>query len=301
MKWKAYKKQGTALIDSSQEGTQPMNTTFAGYDDTISYQAMQALDLALERIENTCSAITGVFREKLGGIEQRDAVTNVQVGIRYSSYTTKQFFYMMDLVTREILLDLLDMCKIVFKDGIIGTIILGDRLNKVFTALPEYYTMTDFDIHITDTSEMIKDSELLKQLSFEFSKNNNIDPEIVIDIITSKSLTKMKSDVTNAIRKKREESIEAMQMQQQLEAASKEVQRAQEEIRKLQSQVQQLNQEKLNIEKERLNKETEVAWYKARTDRDLKERELKVKENQVKAEVLQLYDSNRNNDEIKNI
>jgi CRISPR/Cas system CMR-associated protein Cmr5 small subunit len=161
--------------------------------------------------------------------------------------------------------------------------------------------MTDFDIHITDTSEMIKDSELLKQLSFEFSKNNNIDPEIVIDIITSKSLTKMKSDVTNAIRKKREESIEAMQMQQQLEAASKEVQRAQEEIRKLQSQVQQLNQEKLNIEKERLNKETEVAWYKARTDRDLKERELKVKENQVKAEVLQLYDSNRNNDEIKNI
>jgi CRISPR/Cas system CMR-associated protein Cmr5 small subunit len=278
-----------------------MNTTFAGYDDTISYQAMQALDLALERIENTCSAITGVFREKLGGIEQRDAVTNVQVGIRYSSYTTKQFFYMMDLVTREILLDLLDMCKIVFKDGIIGTIILGDRLNKVFTALPEYYTMTDFDIHITDTSEMIKDSELLKQLSFEFSKNNNIDPEIVIDIITSKSLTKMKSDVTNAIRKKREESIEAMQMQQQLEAASKEVQRAQEEIRKLQSQVQQLNQEKLNIEKERLNKETEVAWYKARTDRDLKERELKVKENQVKAEVLQLYDSNSNNNEIKNI
>ena len=208
---------------------------------------------------------------------------------------------MMDLVTREILLDLLDMCKIVFKDGIIGTIILGDRLNKVFTALPEYYTMTDFDIHITDTSEMIKDSELLKQLSFEFSKNNNIDPEIVIDIITSKSLTKMKSDVTNAIRKKREESIEAMQMQQQLEAASKEVQRAQEEIRKLQSQVQQLNQEKLNIEKERLNKETEVAWYKARTDRDLKERELKVKENQVKAEVLQLYDSNSNNNEIKNI
>jgi CRISPR/Cas system CMR-associated protein Cmr5 small subunit len=208
---------------------------------------------------------------------------------------------MMDLVTREILLDLLDMCKIVFKDGIIGTIILGDRLNKVFTALPEYYTMTDFDIHITDTSEMIKDSELLKQLSFEFSKNNNIDPEIVIDIITSKSLTKMKSDVTNAIRKKREESIEAMQMQQQLEAASKEVQRAQEEIRKLQSQVQQLNQEKLNIEKERLNKETEVAWYKARTNRDLKERELKVKENQVKAEVLQLYDSNSNNNEIKNI
>jgi hypothetical protein len=278
-----------------------MNTTFGGYDDTLSFQAMQALDLALERIENTCSSITGVFREKLGGIEQRDAVTNVQVGIRQSTYITKQFFYMMDLVTREMLLDMLDTCKIVFKSGIAGTLVLGDRLNKIFTALPEHYTITDFDVHITDTSEVMKDSELLKQLSFEFSKNNNIDPEIVIDIITSRSLTKMKSDVTEAIRKKKQETIETMQLQQQLDSAAKEVQRSQEEIKKLQAQIQQLNQEKINIEKDKLSKESEVAWYKARTDRDLKERELKVKEDQVKAEVLQLYDDNNKNNEIKNI
>ena len=44
----------------------PMNTTFGGYDDTIELSAMQALDMALERIEMTCSSITGVFREKLG-------------------------------------------------------------------------------------------------------------------------------------------------------------------------------------------------------------------------------------------
>ena len=76
---------------------------------------MQALDMALERIEMTCSSITGVFREKLGGIEQRDAVTNVQVGIRQSTHITKQYFYMMDLMTREMLLDILDMCKVVYK------------------------------------------------------------------------------------------------------------------------------------------------------------------------------------------
>ena len=112
MLWKAYKKQGTALIDSSQEGLPPMNTTFGGYDDTIPYQTMQALDVALESIENTCSTITGVFREKLGRIEQRDAVTNVQVGIRQSTYITKQYYYMMDLLTREMLIDILDVGKV---------------------------------------------------------------------------------------------------------------------------------------------------------------------------------------------
>ena len=178
----------------------------AGYfDDTIEFNAMQALDMALERIENTCSTITGVFREKLGGIEQRDAVTNVQVGIRQSTHITKQYFYMMDLVTREILVDILDVCKVVYKKGITGSLILGDRLNAIFTALPEYYTITDFDVHISETSEVLQETETLKQLSFEFTKNNNIDPEIIIDIITSKSLTKMKQDVKTAIKKKRDE------------------------------------------------------------------------------------------------
>lgn len=301
MKWKAYKKQGFALIDSSQEGIPPMNTTFGGFDDTLSYQAMQALDLALERIENTCSTITGVFREKLGGIEQRDAVTNVQVGIRQSTHITKQYFYMMDLVTREILVDILDVCKVVYKEGITGSLILGDRLNAVFTALPEYYTITDFDVHISETSEVLQETETLKQLSFEFTKNNNIDPEIIIDIITSKSLTKMKQDVKTAIKKKRDEDTGIAQMQQQLEQAKQQMQQLQQEAQKLQQEVQRLNQEKLAMEKTKLNHEMEIGWFKAKNEKTFKDKEIELKEKHIQAEVLELYDNNLSNDEIKNI
>jgi hypothetical protein len=40
MKWKAYKKQGMALIDTSQDGQigtgqAPLNQIFNGYDDTV--------------------------------------------------------------------------------------------------------------------------------------------------------------------------------------------------------------------------------------------------------------------------
>ena len=301
MKWKAYKKQSLALIDSSQEGIPPMNTTFGGFDDTLSYQAMQALDLALERIENTCSTITGVFREKLGGIEQRDAVTNVQVGIRQSTHITKQYFYMMDLVTREILVDILDVCKVVYKEGITGSLILGDRLNAIFTALPEYYTITDFDVHISETSEVLQETETLKQLSFEFTKNNNIDPEIIIDIITSRSLTKMKQDVKTAIKKKRDEDMGTAQMQQQLEQANQQMQQLQQEAQKLQQEVQRLNQEKLAMEKTKLNHEMEIGWFKAKNEKTFKDKEIELKEKHIQAEVLELYDNNPGNDEVKNI
>ena len=102
MKYKAYKKSGFALYDSSQEGTPMLNTSFNGYDDTLKLETIQAIDLAIQRNEETCSSITGVFREKLGGIEQKDAVSNVQLGVRQSTYITKQYYQMMDLITRDL-------------------------------------------------------------------------------------------------------------------------------------------------------------------------------------------------------
>ena len=151
-KWLAYKKQGIAWYDSSQEGAQIINTTFNGFDDTIKAQTIQAFQLVLESIEQQACSITGVFQEKLGGIQQRDAVSNVKVGIRQSTLLTKQYFSAMDLMYKEVNYDLLNLAKIVFKNGITGTLINGTRLNQIFTALPEYYTMTDFDIHIQDST-----------------------------------------------------------------------------------------------------------------------------------------------------
>ena len=51
-KWLAYKKNGIGLIDSSQEGAQMLNTTFNGFDDTVKAQSIQAIQFAIESIEN---------------------------------------------------------------------------------------------------------------------------------------------------------------------------------------------------------------------------------------------------------
>ena len=84
-KYIAYKKSGIAPIDTSQEGRlaagqAPINTIFNGYDDTVKVQAIQAIQLAIDQVEQVTSSITGVFRERLNGIE----------GIRFGGYRHKQ-------------------------------------------------------------------------------------------------------------------------------------------------------------------------------------------------------------------
>jgi hypothetical protein len=106
----------------------------------------------------------------------------------------------MDLVTREILLDSLDCAKIVYKNGLTGVLILG-KLQKIFTALPEHFTVTDFDIHLTTSSEIIKEMEQIKTIVPEFIKGGIVSPDIIVDIMTAKSLTEMKTMVKQSMRK----------------------------------------------------------------------------------------------------
>jgi hypothetical protein len=58
----------------------------------------------------------------------------------------------MDAVTCEIVSDCLNQAKKTWKKGITGTLILGDHQQKVFTALPEDYTHTDYDIHVVSST-----------------------------------------------------------------------------------------------------------------------------------------------------
>ena len=306
MKWKAYKKAGFALIDTSQEGQvntgqAPLNTMFNGFDDTVKVQAIQAIQLAIDSIEQTTSSITGVFRERLNGIQQRDAVTNVQTGINNSFIVTKQWHYQMDLITREILLDSLNCAKIVYKDGLTGTLILGDKLQRVFTALPKYFTVTDFDIHIITSSEVIKEMEQIRALVPEFIKGGIVSADILMEIMTAKSLSEMKSTVNKAIKKQKAENNQIQQLTQQVEELQNNLQQAQQQLQQAQSKIESLNEAKLQIEREKNQMQFQLEDYKNKTDRNYKETQAENDTKRTEIELMQLYDGNPYNDEVKNV
>lgn len=300
-KWIAYKKNGIALYDSSQEGAQVVNTTFNGYDDTVKAQSIQAIQIAIESVEAQAASITGVYPQKLGEIQQRDAVSNVKVGIHQSSLITKQYFNAMDLMYREANYDLLNLAKQVYKNGIHGTIILGNKLNKIFTALPEYYTLTDFDIHIQDSSEVFQTKETLKQMSLEMVKGGFADPEFIIKILLGKNITEIKSLLNETIKEKKKENDQLQQMQQQLQQADQMMKDYEKQIKELNNKNQQLQasidkqaEQKLAIERAKLD----IERSKIDNARDYNDKIIDNKNQQLKLQMAELSDNNPYNDKI---
>ena len=292
------------MFDSSQEGANLINTTFNGYDDTVKLQAIQAIQMAIDSIEQQASSITGVFAEKLGGIQQRDAVSNVKVGIRQSTLLTKQYFHAMDLMYKEINYDMLNLAKIVFKNGISGTIILGNKLSKVFTALPEYYTITDFDLHISDSSETFQVRQDLQQSGIELIKAGVAGPEMLINLVTAKNLTELKDYVNTAVQEKKAENDQIQQLTEKLQEADQtikqfesQMKQLQEQNSKLQNEVEKNNQQKLAIEQERVR----IEEKKVDDAKEYNTRIAANKERQVDLEYLQLSDNNPYNDKIRDI
>lgn len=303
-KWLAYKKAGIQWIDTTQEGrnetgSAPINTIFNGFDDTLKAQAVQAIELAIQSVEQTTSSITGVFRERLNGIEQRDAVSNIKQGVTNSFIITKHYFQQMDLIACEILLDSLNQAKRTFKKGLTGTLILGDKYQQIFTALPEHFTVTDYDIHITSSTQVMEDLQTLKQMIPEFVKSQALAPDIIFEAMTSKSLSDLKYKVKKAMQIQKEENNQIQQLSQKLEEAEQQTKQLQQELQKTQQKVQQLDETRLKLEQEKIQLDYQVNWFKAQTDRTYRDRQMDIEEKRTEVEIAQLRDGNPYNDQIR--
>ena len=306
IKWQSLKKQGIGVLDSSQEGRlqsgqAPLNTIFNGFDNTVKAQAIQAIQLAIDSIEQTTSSITGVFRERLNGIEQRDAVTNIKIGQNNSFIITKQYYHQMDLMVNEMLLDCLNLAKVVFKNGLKGTIVLGDKYQKVFTALPEYFTLTDYDIRILTSSEITRDLEQIKAIIPEFVKSGGLPPDIIIEAVTCKSIPDIKYKIKKAMRKQKEENDQIQQLTKTVEDLQNQLKETTKELQKAQTQLKEADNAKLQLQKSEIDMKYKLEWYKAHTDRDYKEGMQEEQKRRTNAEIAQMYDGNPYNDTVKQL
>lgn len=300
-KWTAYKKAGKALINTAQEGRGANhNTIFGGFDDTVKGDAIQAIQYAIDATEAVCSSITGVFREMLNGIEQRDAVTNIQVGTNNSSVITKQYFNLIDDVTVELLIDLLNNAKVAYKKGFVGTIILGDATQKIFTVEPEHFTFTDYDVHIGDSGDIIRDMQKIEMITMELIKGGVVDVDVVLEAVTSESLTEMKETVIGSVKKRKEENNQMQQMQQQVQQYEQQMQELQKQLQSAQQQVESLKAKDLQIKEKQIANDYELRKETNRISSEFNSDKLELDKQRVELEKIQLMDDNLMNDEVLN-
>jgi hypothetical protein len=301
MKWQAYGKAGMKLIDTAQEG-RPFNnnTTFSGFTDSVKATTMQAFDLVLQRIEDQTSSITGVFKERLNGIQQRDAVSNVQAGARNSYIITKGFYQQMDKLVDDLLGDCLDLAKKVWKKGLTGSIVLGDQ-KKIFTALPEYFTLSDFDVHIVPSTRIMEDMKNVQQVVIEMVKAQQLDPSIIVDAMTARSLTELKQKVNDGLQALKKEQNTFGQLKQQLEQAQQQIQQLQQQLQQSQQQVDQLNERKIGLEEQKVKNDYEINSYKAKTERNFKTNQADNDTKRTQIENDQMYDGDQHNNTVRQI
>lgn len=294
----AYKKNGIALMDSSQDG-EIVNTLVNGYDETVSAQAVQAIQLAINATEATCSNITGIFRERLGNIEQRDAVSNVEVGIKQSAVITKQYYSSMDKITNEILSDMLNASKISYKDGEVGNIILGDKMKEMFILNPEKFCHTDYDVYIDDTGEIAMDIENIKAVTTELIKAGAIDIDVLLEAMSSHSLTELKENVGRSYNKRKEENDQLQQASQQIDQLNKTMKDMQEQNNQLQRKNEELVNKNLEIKEKELELNYQLAKDKNRIAEQYNKGRLENEEDRTELEKLQMFDNNPYNNTVR--
>ena len=238
----------------------------------------------------------------LAQYEQRDAVSNVKLGVTTSGLLTKQYFDYMDTIYKEVNYDLLNLAKLVYPNGMQGVIVMGDRYSQIFTALPEHYTVTDFDIHIEDSTATFRDRETINALSTELVKAGFADPEMIVNIVEDKNMTELKRYVEQSMKIKKEESSMVQQLQQQLQQSDQQIkefekqnQQLQSQLSQLQNQANQIEQAKIEIEQQRV----ELDHEKVKNDKTYQDQTIEVKKQQLQAQVAQMFDQNPYNDKIK--
>jgi phage shock protein A len=127
-----------------------------------------------------------------------------------------------------------------------------------------------------------------------------MDPEILVQITSAKSLSEMKKAVIETVKAKKLENNQIAQLQQALQEAQSQQQQLQKQLEKSTQQIIKFNEKKLAIEEQNNAAEQQLSKYKIDVQKELKERELTLIENRNKIEAMELLDNNPQNDEVLN-
>ena len=143
--------------------------------------------------------------------------------------------------------------------------------------------------------------EQIRAVVPEFIKGGIVSADILMDIMTAKSLSEMKSTVNKSIKKQKAENNQIQQLTQQVEELQGNLQQTQQQLQQAQQKVEQLNEAKLQIEREKIQLQYKLDDFKNKTDRTFKESQAENDTKRTEIELMQLYDGNPYNDEVKNV
>lgn len=270
-KWMYYlKAMKIGFINSFEEsrkgstiGQRPTFNQFQSIDLSMANTINQYIE-TLNYIRQQTAFISGVSPQRLGAIENRELVGNVEKSIQQSALITEYLFDSHDDVKRRVYTALVECAKIAYKDGKKIQYILDDMGIEMLELEEGEFDDSEFNVFISNSTKDRQIVESLKQLMNIAVQHDKADLSTMIDSLINDS----PRDILRTIKRAEEEKY----------ARDKAAQDSQNQIQ------QQTN----NIAKQTLD-----------TNTDLKNRELDIKQyeidsnNQTRIEVAEIGTYNK--------
>lgn len=179
--WIYQRKMGVGWIQTVREGLgrQPTFNQFQHFDDTVS-PAIQYLTLILQHLEELAGSVTGVSRQSLGAITQKDLKGTTEQAITQSSLVTEIIFHQHDMVKRKALERMVNLCKIAWKDGKRGQYVLGNMAQEILNIPKDALGSADYEVWMDDNGKQERALNDIRQMAYaEHTKGLITLPQIV--------------------------------------------------------------------------------------------------------------------------
>lgn len=293
-KYISYKKQGLDLIDTSQPGGTEFNH-YGDFDNSIDGNGLQAVQATLLSLEAQADTLTGINRPMLGNIEEKDAVSNVKVGIERSSLIIKDYFELLRIMEQRMFNRFIKVGQTLYSKGKQGSIMLGSN-QVTFKVIPKDFIYSDFGIHLSNNDEDIGKLDKVYGITQELAKAQMITPDIMLKTVSYDSIVSVIDEIEEAVAKNKREQGQLAELNKALEDSGSQIKELKKQVQKLQAEVQRANKQHYDLEdrkvrvlESKLDEETKTGAIERYNKKVVNEKDLDLKRRIVELEKEELY------------
>ena len=195
----------------------------------------------LNSIQMEWERVSGVNRQRMGGMSQYDGKATSQQAIVQSAHTTEDLYRKFAGVEQRDLQALLDYSKEAWITGKEAQYVMPDGTVEFFSIDPLPYLESDLGIFVSDATKELEKLNLMREFGMGMLQNGT-PASTVADIVDSENFVMMKDKIKEA--EKMRQELEAAQGQAEQEARAAEMEMKERER----------NDENLNKELDRKNR-----------------------------------------------
>ena len=174
--------------------------------------AIQMYTNLLLDIENTMGKIAGVSSVREGQIQNSQSVGNVEREVTQTSHITEKWFAIDANFRKRALSRFLECCKFAYKDNPKkGYMILND-MESVLVENFDEFCASDYDLHVSDSSDDTKLYSDLTQLAQAAIQNGQAKISDLISIAQSESVQEVRKRLEDSAKDIQEQQDKAKQM-----------------------------------------------------------------------------------------